>query len=71
MYNLIVIGVLETSEWVIKFNSLLGTADPCSPYKLCNYNLYIGIIIFPHIVNTQSTGCAWNKTDEWAKFVKL
>ena len=27
-----------------------------SPYKLFNHNLYIGIIIFPHIDNPQSTG---------------
>ena len=47
------------SEWVIKFNSLSGDSrqqGPYSPYKLCNHSLYIGIIIFPHIDNTQSTG---------------
>ena len=27
-----------------------------SPYKPFNHNLYIGIIIFPHIDNPQSTG---------------
>ena len=26
------------------------------PYKPFNHNLYIGIIIFPHIDNPQSTG---------------
>ena len=26
------------------------------PYKLCNHNLYIGMLIFPHIDNPQSTG---------------
>ena len=26
-----------------------GHQDPCSPYKPCNYSLYIRIIIFPHI----------------------
>ena len=47
------------NEWVIKFNSLFGTArhwGPYSPYKPCNHNLYIGIIIFPHTDNTQYTG---------------
>ena len=29
---------------------------PYSPYKPFNHNLYIGIIIFPHIDNPQSTG---------------
>ena len=44
------------SEWVIKFNGLFGYSGhrgPYSPYKPCNHNLYIGIIIFPHIDNTQ------------------
>ena len=33
-----------------------GHQRPYSQYKPCNHNLYIGIIIFPHIDNTQSTG---------------
>ena len=33
-----------------------GHRGPCSPYKLCHHNLYIGITIFPHIDNTQYTG---------------
>ena len=48
-----------TSEWVIKFNSLLGDSGhrgPYSPYQLCNHTLHIEITIFPHIDNTQSTG---------------
>ena len=47
------------SEWVINLNSLFGDSGhwgPYSPYKPCNYSLYIGIIIFPHINNTQSAG---------------
>ena len=43
------------NERVILFNSLFensGDRGPYSPYKLCNYILYIGIIIFPHIDNT-------------------
>ena len=46
-------------EWVIKFNGLSGDSGhrgPYSPYKPCNHSLYIGIIIFPHIDNPQSTG---------------
>ena len=46
-------------EWVIKFNGLSGDNGPRGPfssYKPCNHSLYIGIIIFPHIDNTQSTG---------------
>ena len=49
---------LERSEWVIKFNGLSGDSrqrGPYSPYKL-TISLYIGIIIFPHVENTQSTG---------------
>ena len=30
-----------------------GHQAPYSPYKPCNHNLYIGIIIFPHIDNTK------------------
>ena len=48
-----------TSERVIKFNSLSGDSGQWgaySPYKPCNCSLYIGIIIPPHIDNTQSTG---------------
>ena len=46
------------SEWVIKFDGLSGDSrrGPYSPYKLCNRGLYIGMIIFPHLDNTQSTG---------------
>ena len=32
-----------------------GHQGPYSPYKPFNHNLYIGIIIFPHIDNPQST----------------
>ena len=46
-------------EWVIKFKCLSGDSrqrGPYNQYKPCNHSLYIGIIIFPHIDNTQSTG---------------
>ena len=43
-------------EWVIKFNSLSGDSRQRGPYKQCTRSLYIGIIIFPHIDNTQYTG---------------
>ena len=49
----------QHKEWVIIFNSLSvdsGQRGPNSPYKPCNNSLYIGIIIVPHIDNTQSTG---------------
>ena len=50
------------SEWVIISLFLdSGHWGPCSPNKQCNHNLYIGIIIFPHIDNTQSTGYNWIK----------
>ena len=51
-------GAVLTREREIKFISLFGDRghrSPYSPYKPCNYNLYIGIIISPHIDNTQST----------------
>ena len=37
---------------MIKVNSLFGHQGPCKPSNY--HNLYIGIIIFPHIDNTQS-----------------
>ena len=49
------------SEWVIEFNALSvdsGQWGPYSPHKPCNHSLYIGIIIFPHIDNSQSKGYA-------------
>ena len=51
---------LSMGEREIKFTGLFGDRGhrgPYSPYKPCNHNLYIGIIIFPHIDNPQSTGC--------------
>ena len=47
------------TEREIKFIGLFGDRGhrgPYSPYKPCNRNLYIGIVIFPHIDNPQSTG---------------
>ena len=55
--NIIVNGAV--SDWVIKFNGLSGESEqwgPYNPYKPCNHSLYIGIIIFPHVDNVQSTG---------------
>ena len=46
-------------EREIKFIGLFedrGHRGPYGPYKPFNHNLYIGIIIFPHIDNPQSTG---------------
>ena len=46
-------------EREMKFISLFvdrGHRGPYRPYKPCNQNLYIGIIIFPRIDNPQSTG---------------
>ena len=58
-------AILSRARWVkrereIKFIGLFGDRghrSPYSPYKPLNHNLYIGIIIFPHIDNPQSTGC--------------
>ena len=50
---------MREREREIKFIDLFedrGHRGPYSPYKPCNHNLYIGIIIFPHIDNPQSTG---------------
>ena len=61
--NMNVTGERER-ERVIKFIGLFGDRGhrgPYSPYKPCNHNLYIGIIIFPHIDNPQSTGYNWSK----------
>ena len=49
----------EEREREIKFIGLFenrGHRGPYSPYKPFNHNLYIGIIIFPHIDNPQYTG---------------
>ena len=52
----------QWSSWrerEIKFIGLFenrGHRGPYSPYKPFNHNLYIGIIIFPHIDNPQYTG---------------
>ena len=49
----------EPREREIKFIGLFedrGHQGSYSPYKPFNHNLYIGIIIFPHIDNPQSTG---------------
>ena len=51
--------ICKKREREIKFISLFGDRGhrgPYSPYKPCNHNLYIGMIIFPHIDNPQSTG---------------
>ena len=51
-------------EREIKFIGLFGDRGhrgPYSPYKLRNHNLYIRIIIFPHIDNPQSTGYNYPK----------
>ena len=52
-------GLVQEREREIKFIGLFenrGHRGPYSPYKPFNHNLYIGIIIFPHIDNPQSTG---------------
>ena len=49
----------QEREREIKFIGLFenrGHRGPYSPYKPFNHNLYIGIIIFPHIDNPQYTG---------------
>ena len=58
--NYQLIKTYETGrEREIKFIGLFenrGHRGPYSPYKPFNHNLYIGIIIFPHIDNSQYTG---------------
>ena len=51
--------ILDEREREIKFIGLFedrGHRGPYSPYEPFNHNLYIGIIILPHIDNPQSTG---------------
>ena len=51
--------ITSMREREIKFIGLFenrGHRGPYSPYKPFNHNLYIGIIIFPHIDNPQYTG---------------
>ena len=52
-------SIIREREREIKFIGLFenrGHRGPYSPYKPFNHNLYIGIIIFPHIDNPQYTG---------------
>ena len=55
-------SAMDSYAWCwreIKFIGLFGDRghqDPYSPYKPCNNSLYIGMVIFPHIDNPQSTG---------------
>ena len=46
----------RVTEW-LSLTAFLGSRQwgSCNPYKPCNHNLYIGMIIFPHIDNPQST----------------
>ena len=44
----------KVAEREMKFIGLFGDRGHCGPHKPCNHNLYIGIIIFPHIDNPQS-----------------
>ena len=46
-----------------------GHRGPYTPYKSCNHNLYIGIIIFPHIDNPQSTGYNHPKKKQTIKMI--
>ena len=46
-----------------------GHRGPYSPYKQCNHNLNIGIIIFPHIDNPQSTGYNQPKKNKTIKII--
>ena len=39
----------HVSKWVITFRQQ-------GSYKPCNHNLHIGMIVYPHIGNTQATG---------------
>ena len=53
-YQLIMYSyITEASEWVsdeiLWPFSDIGQWGPCNPYKLCNQDIYIGSIIFPHI----------------------
>ena len=63
MVNLLIHICVTQPQWErereIKFIGLFenrGHRGPYSPYKPFNHNLYIGIIIFPHIDNPQYTG---------------
>ena len=50
---------INLKEREIEFIGLFGDSGhrgPYCPYKPCYYNLYIGIIIFPHIDIPQSIG---------------
>ena len=48
---------------MIKFSNLFRQ----QPYKLCNHDLYIRIIIFIHIDTTQSTGHDYLRKTNWTK----
>ena len=57
--NVFHVGWVGVGKGVIRFDGLSRDSEqrgPYSPYKTYKHSLYIGIIIFPHIDNTQSTG---------------
>ena len=41
------------SEW-LRVTAFFGKQSPCNPYETYNHSLNIGIIIYPHIDNTQT-----------------
>ena len=57
--SIIMQNFIQHTKWMIKFNNFFRDSEhqgPYSPCKPCNHSLYNGIIIFPHIDNTQSGG---------------
>ena len=62
-----VMVTFEERDREIKLIGLFGDRGhrgPYSQYKPCNHNLYIGVIIFSHIDNPQSTGYNLPKKNE-------
>ena len=45
--------ILQMSEW-LSFTAFLGQRDPYNPYKLYDHNLYIGLIIYPHMIKKET-----------------
>ena len=56
---------MQIGEW-LSFTAFSdsGQRDPYNPYKLYDHNLYIGLIIYPHVIKKETPiklTCHWGQ----------
>ena len=56
---------MQMGEW-LSFTAFSdsGQRDPYNPYKLYDHNLYIGLIIYPHVIKKETPiklTCHWGQ----------